>query len=100
MKRAETAQQAVDQATRQLRLYQFYACPFCIRTRRVIHKLNLNIEQRDAGNNPAYRAELMQAGGKVQVPCLKITDNAGKVTWLYESQVIARYLEEHFGSAA
>ncbi len=100
LKRSETAQQEVDQATRNIKLYQFYACPFCVKTRRAIHKLNLRIEQRDASNNPAYRAELLQSAGKVQVPCLKITDDSGKVTWLYESDAIADYLQQHFGTAA
>ncbi|WP_461537041.1 glutaredoxin domain-containing protein [Spongorhabdus nitratireducens] len=96
MKRAAEEQAQVDQATKNLKLYQFNGCPFCIKTRRVIHKLNLNIELRDAANNPAYRAELEQSGGKIQVPCLKITDDNGSVQWMYESSAIAEYLEQRF----
>jgi glutathione S-transferase len=39
---------------------------------------------------------LLKEGGKVQVPCLKITEN-GQVSWMYESAVIKDYLEKEFG---
>jgi glutathione S-transferase len=39
------------------------------------------------------RAQLLQGGGQLQVPCLRITDEQGNVTWMYESQVIVNYLQ-------
>ncbi len=43
------AQQAeVDQQCRNLVLYQFSTCPFCIKVRQEMHRLSLTIERRDA----------------------------------------------------
>jgi glutaredoxin len=94
IKRNSDQQNLVNQKTESLKLYEFYACPFCIKTRRAIKRLNLNIETRNAqkGN---YRKELELNGGKVQVPCLRI-DYAGEVSWLYESNDIINYLDKHF----
>jgi glutaredoxin len=94
--RSPVAQQAVAKACNNLALYQFHACPFCIKTRRVIHHLNLPIELREASPGSAWREELEKKGGKVQVPCLKIIDMFHQEVWLYESNDIIRYLNEHF----
>ncbi len=96
IKRTSEAQATVDSQTKSLALYQFYACPFCIRTRRAIQKLNLSIETRDIRQYNHYREELEANGGKVMVPCLRI-EEAGNVRWLYESKEIIRYLNERFG---
>lgn len=78
-----------------LALYQFYACPFCVKTRRAIHALNVNIDYRDASNNPDYRQELLENGGEIKVPCLRI-EKDNKVEWLYESSEIINYLNKEF----
>src|SRR5450759_2656248 len=67
-------QRQVDLQCRELILYQFRTCPFCIKVRREIGRLSLNIEQRDAQNDQQNRAALLQGGGQIKVPCLKITD--------------------------
>ena len=96
VKRDTQAQQKVDQQTANIELYQFFACPFCIKTRRAIRRLNLKIATRNAQpQDSAYRQEMLDEAGKVQVPCLKITEN-GKVRWLFESGDIIAYLEERF----
>ncbi|KGK41411.1 glutaredoxin [Nitrincola sp. A-D6] len=95
MPRPAELQAEVDQATQKLALYQFRACPFCVKTRRTLHRLNLNVAVRDAKNDPQAREELQQQGGKIQVPCLRI-EEADRVTWLYESAAINTYLEERF----
>lgn len=95
--RSSENQAAADEATSNMALYQFYACPFCIKARRAIYKLNLNIETREAGYG-AYREELQAQGGKVQVPCLRIEEN-GEVTWMYESNAIIQYLQQRFPGA-
>ena len=77
-------QAQLDQQTSQFKLYQFKACPFCVKVRRAIKREGLNIETRDAKNNEQYRQELLEQGGKVKVPCLRIEKN-GQVQWLYES---------------
>ena len=89
-------QAELDAATANLALYQFELCPFCIRTRRRIHRLGLNIETRDARNDPTWKQELVEQGGKYQVPCLRIAGDDGGVEWLYESADINQYLEKRF----
>jgi glutaredoxin len=89
-------QQAVDTRTRNLALYQFRTCPFCITARRAIKRLSLNIETRDALRDAASRAQLLEGGGKIKVPCLRITDDSGNVQWMYESRDIIKYLQQKF----
>lgn len=95
LKRTPDAQKQVEQATQGLSLYQFYACPFCVKTRRAIHRLNLPIEVRDAKPGSQHREALQQGGGAVKVPCLRIEEE-GKVRWMYESGDIISYLEQRF----
>ena len=89
----------LDQQTANLKLYHFKMCPFCVKTRRSIRRLGLNIEARDARNDPHWNAELISEGGKYQVPCLRISKDDGSVEWLYESTDINHYLDKRFGSA-
>jgi len=91
-------QQQIDAATRQLALYQFRSCPFCIKVRRAARRLSLNIEQRDALHDPTHRTALLEGGGEVKVPCLRITENDGQVRWLYESDDIITYLQARFAA--
>ena len=88
-------QAELDAQTANMALYQYAACPFCVKTRRAIHRLGLNIELRDAKNNPQFRKELETQGGKQQVPCLRI-DESGTTTWMYESSDIIDYLNQRF----
>ncbi|OGU36186.1 MAG: glutaredoxin, partial [Hydrogenophilales bacterium RIFOXYA1_FULL_63_33] len=85
--------------TRTLALYHFPTCPFCLKTRRTIERLSLDIELRNAQHDETHRAALIAGGGKPQVPCLLITDDNGKQTWLYESDTINAYLNREFGAA-
>jgi glutaredoxin len=96
VKRSPEAQAQVDQQTRMLALYQFHACPFCVKVRRAMKRYGLNIELRDAKNNSMYREELEKEGGRIKVPCLRITNDDGSVSWMYESSDIIRYLEKSF----
>jgi glutaredoxin len=94
-KRNATAQAQVDQAAKGLQLYQFHACPFCVKTRRTLHKLNVPVALRDAKNNEQDRQTLLTEGGRIKVPCLRIEEN-GETTWMYESKVIIDYLQKRF----
>lgn len=96
LERNSDDQNTVDQATQQLSLYQFRACPFCVKVRRNIHRLNLSIETRDAMNNPDYRSELAEQGGEIKVPCLRVEEK-DEVKWIYESSDIIDYLDKRFG---
>ena len=98
MQRSAEAQKEVDEQTKNIALYQFQQCPFCVKTRRQIHRLALNIEKRDARNDSQWNQELINDGGKYQVPCLKITAADGSVQWMYESTEINQYLDEKFSS--
>jgi glutaredoxin len=93
VKRSEEDQQKTDEKTKNLSLYQFYACPFCVKVRRAIRRLNVNIVLKDAQNDEQARNEFAEGGGKVKVPCLRIEEN-GSVRWLYESKVIIDYIEK------
>ncbi len=95
VKRSSQEQTRVDEETMQYELYQFFACPFCIITRRTIRRLRLNIITRDAQGDTPYRAELLAKGGKIQVPCLKITEGES-ITWMYESADIKAFLEQKY----
>ena len=94
IKRSPADQQRVDELSRHWALYQFQACPFCVKVRRAMKRQSLHIELRDAKNNPQHRADLEAGGGRIKVPCLRI-EQAGKVEWLYESSEIIAYLNHH-----
>ncbi|KAA0445363.1 MAG: glutaredoxin [Candidatus Thioglobus sp.] len=97
IKRSAKEQKKVDAQTVNIEMYQFFGCPFCIKARRAIRRLDLKIITQDAQNRQgAARAELIKANGKPQVPCLKIIEN-GKVEWMLETAEIIAYLEKRFG---
>tara|TARA_R110001583_G_scaffold7720_10_gene37997 strand:+ start:22132 stop:22548 length:417 start_codon:yes stop_codon:yes gene_type:complete len=93
-KRDSESQASVDAQTKSLQLYQYAACPFCVKVRRTIRRKGLNINTIDA-KQENNKAELLAQGGKVQVPCLRIEEDE-KITWLYESSAINNYLNERF----
>lgn len=98
IKRTKEEQVCLDKAATSMSLYQFYACPFCLKTRRVIKRFSLNIETKNAQKNPD-RAELLAGGGEIKVPCLRI-DSPNETIWMYESNDIAAYLEKRFGESS
>ncbi|MEG0857994.1 MAG: glutathione S-transferase N-terminal domain-containing protein [Pseudomonas sp.] len=97
LKRAPATQALVEQQAKGLSLYQFHACPFCVKTRRTLHRLNVPVALRDAKNNEQDRQALLNEGGKIKVPCLRIEED-GKTTWMYESKVIIEYLNKRFAA--
>lgn len=94
VKRSPEAQALIDEKTQNLSLYQYHMCPFCVKVRRTMKRLNLNIELRDAKDNAQFAEELLSQGGKKQVPCLRIQNEDGSVNWMYESDTINQYLEK------
>jgi glutaredoxin len=91
-KRAE-----LDAITADMKIYHFKQCPFCVKTRRSIRRLGLNIETRDARNDPQWNSELINEGGKYQVPCLRLSKEDGSKEWMYGSDNIIQYLDKRFG---
>ncbi|WP_355661829.1 glutaredoxin family protein [Halomonas salifodinae] len=96
--RSAEAQAEVDRQCRSLALYQFRACPFCVKVRKEMARLDLSIELRDAQLDPDHRQALLEGGGRVKVPCLRIEQADGSVDWLYESDAINAWLRERFGT--
>jgi len=99
VKRPVDLQQQIDQQTAALSLYQFKACPFCIKVRRTFKRHSLKVETRDAKHDETVRQELLEHGGKIKVPCLRI-EEAGEVNWLYDSNAIVEYLQGRFANQA
>ena len=75
-----------------LMLYYFPSSPYCRVVLDCLERLDLEIPMRDIQSEPGARDELMEIGGKGQVPCLVID---GKP--LYESADVIRWLEANAG---
>ena len=86
----------LDAQTVNMKMYQFGQCPFCVRTRRNIRRLGLDIELRDARNDPRWNRELIDGGGRYQVPCLRLLNADGSSEWIYGSKTIIQYLHQRF----
>ncbi len=84
----------VDEQTADLQLYQYDACPFCVKVRRAIRCQGLNIKLINA-KQTEHQQTLLAQGGKAMVPCLRI-ENEGQVQWMYESSDIIQYLNQRF----
>lgn len=95
--RAAAAQAEVERQCRDLVLYEFRTCPFCIKVRQEMRRLALPIERRDAQHPGPHRDALVAGGGKAMVPCLRIAEAGGDVRWLYESGAIIDFLRTRFG---
>jgi glutaredoxin len=91
VKRDADAQKKVEEALMNMEIYQFEACPFCVKVRRFMKAEGISLPLRDAKVEP-YRSELIKGGGMYQVPCLKITKSDGAVEWKYESDDIIAFL--------
>ncbi|MEI6860564.1 MAG: glutathione S-transferase N-terminal domain-containing protein [Shewanella sp.] len=93
-KRPSDEQAQIDSDTELLALYQYKACPFCVKVRRTIRRQGLNITIIDAKQDN-HKQTLIDQGGKAKVPCLRIEEN-GKTRWMYESSDIIHYLDTRF----
>ena len=93
IKRDTDEQASIDSKTASLSLYQYKACPFCVKVRRAMKRNGLNIATHDAKRCEISRSELIEGGGKLKVPCLRVEEKEGKVSWIYESKEIIAFLE-------
>ena len=96
VKRKAVEQEAVNKETEKLSLYQYKACPFCVKVRRSMKRNTLNIVTKDAKRSNTAKDELVNGGGQLKVPCLKIEADNGDVSWMYESSDIISYLDQRF----
>jgi glutaredoxin 3 len=76
----------------ELTLYYFPSCPYCRLVLDCLGRLDLEIPMRNTQSETGARDELLEIGGKSQVPCLVID---GKP--LYESSDIVTWLEANAG---
>ena len=97
--RSQIDQEEVNRQCQALALYQYKTCPFCMKVRREMGRLSLNIQRIDAQPPGTDRDTLTREGGQTKVPCLKITDAAGNSQWLYDSEKIIGYLRGRFATA-
>lgn len=74
----------------ELVLYQAAYCPYCIRVRRFMSQNNISVPEKDTSRDSNARRELIEAGGKGQVPALMID---GQV--LYESNDIIQWFKQN-----
>ena len=95
-KHSTDVQTQYDASSKSLSLYQFAACPFCVKVRWAIRRLGVSIEYKDAKRNAQYAKELVEGGGHLKVPCLRIEKNDGEVEWMYESSDIINYLSQQY----
>ncbi|WP_076417938.1 glutaredoxin [Colwellia sp. UCD-KL20] len=73
-------------------LYKMSHCPYCIKTIKAIKNLKIDVEYKDINESEKHNKTLIQEGGKRQVPCLRIPNENGAPTWLYESGDIINFL--------
>ena len=80
-----------------LALYHFASCPFCVRVRDSADRLGVELELRDVQRDSERFDELVRATGRQMVPCLRIEEEGGETRWMHESSDIVAYLEACFG---
>jgi glutaredoxin len=72
-------------------LYYYPTCPYCRKVTRLIDKHNLEeIELKNINQDEQAESELIEIGGKRQVPCLFIDGDP-----LYESNDIISWRNTH-----
>ena len=75
-----------------LTLYYKPACPFCERVLQMADNLKVNLSLKDISEDEMAKAELLEKGGKQQVPFLVDTE---RDVSMYESSDIIDYMREH-----
>ena len=78
-----------------LSLYHHDLCPYCAKVKRAIKTFDLGSLEpvlRNIKKHEQHRLELVNKGGKQQVPALKIEFDSGQAHWLYESDLIIDFL--------
>lgn len=74
----------------ELTLYYYTICPYCMRVRQFLKRNNVVIPEKNIRKDAGARQELIEAGGKGQVPALLIDGDV-----LYESADIIRWVEQN-----
>lgn len=80
-----------------LQLFYKPTCPFCHDVFTVSDELGVEFDLRDISEYPEFVDELIEKGGKQQVPFLIDTDRGEQ---MYESDAIIAYIKQHHTPAA
>ena len=83
----------INKITRYYKLYQYHACPFCVKVRRFFKRESLNIDLVDA-KKESCKQELIKNAGKLKVPCLRVESTNKQVRWIYESKEIIEFISK------
>lgn len=75
----------------ELTLYYFDSCPFCIKVVQFLNKNNIQLNMKNTIQDASAKSELLNIGGKSQVPCLIMNGTA-----MYESDDIIEWLKHHY----
>lgn len=78
-----------------LTLYHKPGCPYCQKVITFTQQNGISVLLKNRDENLKIRQELIDIGGKPQVPCLVIDGKA-----LYESDDIIKWFRENWKSAA
>lgn len=78
-----------------LKLYIKTGCPFCNRVLDFVEESQINVELHNVYESQEAMDELMEKGGKRQIPFLHDTD---KEVMMYESADIIQYLKDLSGN--
>lgn len=74
-------------------LYYFSTCPYCMKVLSYLTLKGIDVDKKNIRKDESAYNELMQGGGKAQVPCLRITTDHGE-QWMYESDEIIQYFSK------
>jgi glutaredoxin len=91
--RDKSSQDLVNKMTKSFKLYQYHACPFCVKIRRFCKKESINIELIDA-KMEIFKKDLIKNGGVLKVPCLRVVSTKNQVKWIYESNQIIDFISK------
>ena len=76
-----------------LKLYGTTACPSCRRVLEFARKHNVELEEKDISTDEQSVKEVLEIGGKRQVPFL--VDESANIS-MYESEEIIDYLKQKY----
>ncbi len=78
-----------------LALYHYDTCGYCLRVRRALYELGVEVDMRNINQSPEHLRALVEARGQRTVPVLRIRHEDGD-EWLAESSDIVAYLRKRF----
>ncbi|KXJ62299.1 glutaredoxin [Alteromonas sp. KUL42] len=90
----KTQRNVISEGYEGLSLYYRGSCPFCRYVSAYLKSKSIVIDSKNITDDKSAFNELVNQGGKRQVPCLRITDGS-KTRWLYESTDIITFFEKY-----